>query len=887
MANKVKLPQITGDGRKFADAVTKKLNEAIGADVSIIRQVTNISVEEIIRNGDQTNTIIDLVLRWSLPDTDTIGAKIYIQRNLATVSETPNADLDSTVGEWNTEWSLIGEGVTDFYYRNAIEGTTYKFKIAAIHRSRNTVSVETAPIVTYTSVGYTYSPDTPTRLQLTFDRSGISATWENSINVNTDYYELRENGNFGTEMGLLDRVRSPFSRFDISKPSYRSGSIYLYSRTTAGKYSAPCVVQYNKPVHPRPLNITIDKLFQSFTVNFDEIPDDCIGAVVQINGMQFQTINNYYSYLASSGTFIVKVAYYDTFGIGVWSDEHEIIMVERISAELLAAGSVTLDSVDEAIESALNRASIDTTILDSNIDEIISNLNLPPLNSPYGTIQNIRTTIDGIQTTITNISGNQDNVTAILNQLNLDPYDADPARRPTFISINQLTTNAQQTASTLSNFITTQTNTNNVLAGNISTVSQTANSINQTVVSLQGTVATNSSNITQRANSIEATLASAPNALGQYSAISQLHATSTAISNSINTINTNLSYRMDGLNNSITSIVQELEGTAENCNYSAITQLLNAVNLRVRSGDVINQINLDPSGILIDGANIHLTGNTLVDGDFIVSNIADNTLVGTKIKGGTITTDRIGANQIVTAHMAANSISGDRIQANTLNANRITAGSITSDRIAAGAITISNIASGAVGTAQLGSGVVALSNLNSDAQTTITSAATNASTALSTANTANSFIGTWRYADTTYINGGSIYTNTIHGNAITTGTLSASKIATGSIPIEALSSSLQSTINTASTSATSALNSTNLWRFPNSTYIDGGKIYTGSITANQIAAGTITANQIAAGSITSDRLRIGETTGARTEISHNLIKVYDANNALRVRIGVW
>lgn len=37
-------------------------------------------------------------------------------------------------------------------------------------------------------------------------------------------------------------------------------------------------------------------------------------------------------------------------------------------------------------------------------------------------------------------------------------------------------------------------------------------------------------------------------------------------------------------------------------------------------------------------------------------------------------------------------------------------------------------------------------------------------------------------------------------------------------------------------------NLTMLWRYPNTTYINGGDIYTNSITANQIASGTITAN---------------------------------------------
>lgn len=78
-------------------------------------------------------------------------------------------------------------------------------------------------------------------------------------------------------------------------------------------------------------------------------------------------------------------------------------------------------------------------------------------------------------------------------------------------------------------------------------------------------------------------------------------------------------------------------------------------------------------------------------------------------------------------------------------------------------------------------------------------------------------------------------------------------------------------------------------------------IKAGAITTEKLSAGAITADKIAAGAITSETLGVTElsaitakigtlrtaTTGARTEIKDNLIQVYDANNVLRVRMGVW
>ena len=96
---------------------------------------------------------------------------------------------------------------------------------------------------------------------------------------------------------------------------------------------------------------------------------------------------------------------------------------------------------------------------------------------------------------------------------------------------------------------------------------------------------------------------------------------------------------------------------------------------------------------------------------------------------------------------------------------------------------------------------------------------------------------------------------------------------------------------------------------PAGTYIDTAYIPNGTITNAKI--GDLSADKITAGNIAADRMKanivaaasgqftslssisatIGvlrtATSGARTEIKDNLIEVYDANNRLRVRMGVW
>lgn len=65
----------------------------------------------------------------------------------------------------------------------------------------------------------------------------------------------------------------------------------------------------------------------------------------------------------------------------------------------------------------------------------------------------------------------------------------------------------------------------------------------------------------------------------------------------------------------------------------------------------------------------------------------------------------------------------------------------------------------------------------------------------------------------------------------------------------------------------------------------------GIIAEGMIQSKAVTADKMSVESLSAITATIGTlrtaTTGARTEISDNLIKVYDANNVLRVRMGVW
>lgn len=74
---------------------------------------------------------------------------------------------------------------------------------------------------------------------------------------------------------------------------------------------------------------------------------------------------------------------------------------------------------------------------------------------------------------------------------------------------------------------------------------------------------------------------------------------------------------------------------------SAFTQMVDNINLKVSKGDVINQINLDTSGVLIKGKNITLDGDVTVSSSFKVPKAAINEIDGNVITAASIDTNKL------------------------------------------------------------------------------------------------------------------------------------------------------------------------------------------------------------------------------------------------------
>ncbi|QVQ48489.1 phage tail spike protein [Latilactobacillus sakei] len=96
---------------------------------------------------------------------------------------------------------------------------------------------------------------------------------------------------------------------------------------------------------------------------------------------------------------------------------------------------------------------------------------------------------------------------------------------------------------------------------------------------------------------------------------------------------------------------------------SQITQLANDINLRVKAGDVVNQINISPESILIAGQKVHITGQTSIDNAVIKdAMIAD-------IKADKITAGTLNAANVNVINLNANNITTGTIKGANLSLN--------------------------------------------------------------------------------------------------------------------------------------------------------------------------------------------------------------------------
>lgn len=177
------------------------------------------------------------------------------------------------------------------------------------------------------------------------------------------------------------------------------------------------------------------------------------------------------------------------------------------------------------------------------------------------------------------------------------------------------------------------------------------------------------------------------------------------------------------------------------------------------------------------------------------------------------------ANLSITNALIANAAIDNAKVAN-LDAGKITTGIISADRIGAGTLTIGKLTEAAL---------TEIQKPAADAQAVAKAAASAAATAQGTANAAKS---------------------------------TAETAKTNAAAAQNTADTAKTNASTAQSAADAAKATLAAWCYNNNlTYIDGGDIYTGTVTAAKIAAGAITTEKLAANAVTAAKITAGTITG--------------------------
>lgn len=292
------------------------------------------------------------------------------------------------------------------------------------------------------------------------------------------------------------------------------------------------------------------------------------------------------------------------------------------------------------------------------------------------------------------------------------------------------------------------------------------------------------------------------------------------------------------------------------------------------------------SGVIANGA---ILSAMIGDAQIGTAKIANLAVTGAKIANATITNAQIADATIQSAKIAA--LDAGKITTGILAAARIAAGSITADKLASKSITVGQISDAAIkGINDLIT--IGARNLlrNSGTPTTNTTYGTRVfNTSSLKPNTkytfvVNGFTSSVSQKIGLWFNGGSsggFFVNptttaqTQYVVVTTPASLTTTNVSIYNYP----SGSTSCTINWAclyegeikppmdwtpapeDDTAAIATNSIANWCYNNNlTYINGGKIYTGTVTATQIAANTIVAGKIAANAVTASTIVAGAVT---------------------------
>lgn len=245
------------------------------------------------------------------------------------------------------EWQYAGSSTSQVIIKALGPGETYRIKAISVDRFGN--RAETAQMVDVLVKPMDAIPDMPSNFGITFGRNA-TASWDEVLNADVDYYELRTDNNPGKDTNaLLARVKGTSAVLTLSK---RADTVYLYARSTLGKYSTAATYEYNVPQLAAP-ELVVKNQLGGFNLYFSTKPAQAYAIRCHVIGDErtddFENTSTMLTYSNSAGIYRIRCSFVDVFGDGL-VNEKQVVIKTQIDASLLDLESLGLNKVDERIK---------------------------------------------------------------------------------------------------------------------------------------------------------------------------------------------------------------------------------------------------------------------------------------------------------------------------------------------------------------------------------------------------------------------------------------------------------------------------------------------------------------------------------------------------------
>lgn len=244
------------------------------------------------------------------------------------------------------EWQYAGSSTSQVIIKALGPGETYRIKAVSVDRFGN--RAETAQMVDVEVKPMDAIPDMPKNFTISFDRE-VKAKWNEVLNADVDYYELRTDNNPGNDStALLARVRGTTATLTLTK---RADTVYLFAKSTLGKYSTPARYDYNLPQLEKP-GVVVKSTINGINLYFSAKPAQAYAIRCHVVGDtrtdDLETTSTMLTYSNEPGIYTVRCAFVDVFGEGKL-DEQMVTIKATIPKEMLDRESLGLAEFDKRV----------------------------------------------------------------------------------------------------------------------------------------------------------------------------------------------------------------------------------------------------------------------------------------------------------------------------------------------------------------------------------------------------------------------------------------------------------------------------------------------------------------------------------------------------------